>query len=57
MREVRVQVTMTVLVEDEARAVAVAQRWLPHERELPLGCSDGATLTSIEMQPLTASDG
>lgn len=48
-REVTVQVAMTVLVEDEADAVAVAQRWLPYQRELPLGCSDGASLVRVEV--------
>lgn len=50
MREVQVQVAMTLLVEAEDQAVTVAQRWLPFRRELPLSCSDGVTLTSMEVR-------
>lgn len=50
MKRETVQVTMVVQVDDGQDAVEVAQRWLPYQRELPLGCSDGAQLVSINLE-------
>lgn len=47
MKRETVLVALTVQIDDGQNAVEVAQRWLPHQRELPLGCSDGAQLVSI----------
>lgn len=49
MKEVTVRIAMTVLVEEESEAADVAQRWFPYQRELPLGCSDGAQLIRVEI--------
>lgn len=56
MREVAVQVIMTVEVEDEEQAINVAQRWLPYARELPLGCSDGSRLVKVELSRNNSSE-
>jgi hypothetical protein len=47
--EYEVQATMTVRAESEMRAIEGAQRWLPYQRELPLGCSDEIVLTGVSV--------